>query len=593
MAASTLHKLRPLAALRPYVRPHAATAAYALTALLLAAVLMLSMPAAVGVVIDRGLLAESAASVDRHFIILFGLAVLAAIFGAVRYYLVTWLGERVVADLRNDVYRHVLTLSPRFFDTHRTGEVLSRLNTDTTLVQSMAGVNLSIALRSAMMMAGGLVMLAVTSPVLTAYIAGLIPAVLIPLFIYGRHVRRLSKRTQDRVADTGGIAGETISAIQTVQAYGLEAVHTQRFAQAIVHAFEAAAARIRARAYLTAGAIIIAFGAVVVVLWLGARDVVAGHMSPGELGQFLLYAVMVAGAVASLSEMWGEMQRAAGAMERVIGLLHATPDTQTPRVPAPPPPVRGAFALHGVTFAYPARSAVNALERFSLTVEPGETVALVGASGAGKSTVIQLLLRFYDPASGVITVDGADLRTLKPASFRQRMALVPQDTVLFAESVLANIRYGRPEATDADVYAAAQAAGAMAFIEALPDGFATALGERGTRLSGGQCQRIAIARAILRDPAILLLDEATSALDAPTEFAVRRALDALMLGRTTLIITHRLETVRRADRIVVMDAGRAVESGTHDSLMARGAVYAGLAATRFRHTERTVSLAAR
>ncbi|MBT6274414.1 MAG: ATP-binding cassette domain-containing protein, partial [Chromatiales bacterium] len=407
MQTTSLRRLRPLAALLPYIRPHLRTALFAAAALLFAAVFMLSMPAAVGVVIDRGMLAQSEASVDRYFVTLFTLAVLAGAFGAVRYYLVSWLGERVVADLRNDVYSHVLTLGPTFFEEHRSGEVLSRLNTDTTLVQSMAGINLSIALRSALMMLGALTMLAVTSPRLTGYIIVMVPAVLVPLLGYGRHVRRLSKATQDRVADTGGIAGETVGAIQTVQAFGLENMQAARFADAIANAFSTAVARIRARAYLTAGSIIILFGAVVAVLWLGARDVVAGQMSAGELGQFLLYAVMVAGSAASLSEMWGEVQRAAGAMERVMGLLDAQPQIESPKVPRPlPVPARGEIELRGVEFRYPARPDVAALENMHLHVSPGETVALVGESGAGKTTVMQLLLRFYDPTQGGVLLDG-------------------------------------------------------------------------------------------------------------------------------------------------------------------------------------------
>ena len=552
--------------------------ALALAVLLIAAAATLALPSAIGTVIDEGFLQSNAQSIDQHFATLFAIAAVLAIFSATRYYLVAWLGERVVADVRASVYAHVLSLSLPFFDERRTGEVLSRLTTDTTLVQSIAGINLSITLRSALTFVGALVMLGVTSPRLTGIIVVLIPLVLVPLMFYGRRVRKLSKATQDRVADTSAVAGESINAIETVQSYGLEAMQTERYSHAVDESFQAAIARIRARAMLMAGAILVLFGAVVFVLWVGARDVIEGVMTPGELGAFLLYALMVAGSAASLSEMWGEIQRAAGALERIVEILEAKPSVTIPVNPKPVPQiVTGTIELDNVHFAYPARASETTLSGLSLRVEPGEVLAIIGPSGAGKSTVLKLLMRFYDPQRGTIKLDGCPLDEMHPHQLRRIYAAVPQECVLFAESALENIRYGRPDANDDEVVAAAKAAGADEFIRNLTDGYKTQLGERGVRLSGGQRQRIAIARALLRDPPILLLDEATSALDAHNERLVRDALRTLMKGRTTIVVAHRLSTVQDADRIAVFDAGRVVELGNHEELMREGKLYAHLA----------------
>jgi ATP-binding cassette subfamily B protein len=480
------------------------------------------------------------------------------------------------------VYRHVVTLGPAFFEITRSGEVLSRLTTDTTLVQAIAGVNLSITLRSAVTLVGGLVMLAVTSAQLTAIMVLVIPLVLVPVLVFGRRVRRLTRETQDRIADASGIAGETLPAIHAVQAFTLEAYQARRFAGAVERAFDAAVRRIRARAWLTVLAILIVFGAVVFVLWLGAQAVVEGRMSPGALGQFLLYAVFVAGSAASLSEMWSEIQRAGGAIERIVELLDARPDIRARHPPqALPQPLRGELVFEQVGFAYPTRPGVAALADFSLRVQPGQSVALVGPSGAGKSTVFELALRFRDPDRGRVTLDGVDLRAADVAAVRGAIGLVPQDTVVFADSVLENIRLGRPAASDEEVMAAARGAGVDDFVRHLPEGYATFIGERGTRLSGGQRQRIAIARAMLKDAPVMLLDEATSSLDAESERLVQGALAELMRGRTTLVIAHRLATVLSAQRIVVMEAGRIVAVGTDAELRASCALYARLAALQF------------
>ncbi len=574
--------LTPLRELWPFMRPYTATAVLAGLALLFAAAASLSLPVGVRLVIDEGFSADSARAIDRYFLLLFGLAGGLAVFSALRFYWVSWLGERVVADIRNAVYRHVITLSPTFFEVTRTGEVLSRLTNDTTLVQSVAGVNLSITLRSLVTLAGGLVMLAFTSARLTGFILVLIPAVLVPLLVYGRRVRRLTRATQDRVADASGLAGETLNAIQTVQAFTLERQAAARFDEAVTTSFETAVRRIRARSMLTAMAIVIVFGAIVFVLWLGAQAVIAGTMTAGELGQFLLYSVLVAGSAASLSEMWGELQRAAGALERIVELLQARPDIEAPANPVRlPVTARSRVDFLGVSFNYPSRPGELALAAFSLSVEPGELVALVGPSGAGKSTVFQLLLRFYDPRTGRILLDGIDISAAAPEEVRARVGIVPQETVVFAATALENIRQGRPDASDEEVYAAARAAGVDGFVTALPDAYQTFLGERGTRLSGGQRQRIAIARALLKDPAVMLLDEATSALDAESERLVQRGLDDLMRNRTTLVIAHRLATVLKADRIVVLDRGRLVAEGTHQSLLTESPLYARLAALEF------------
>ena len=585
--------VRPLARLAPFLRPYMGTLWLALGALLVAAAATLALPVAVRHVIDegftRGMAEGSSERIDSYFLVLFVLAVVMGVFAAARSYLVSWLGERVVADVRKRVYSHVVGLDLTFFETMLSGEVLSRLTADATLVQSIAGVNLSITLRSAVTALGALVMLALTSPGLTGVIVLLIPLVLIPLFVFGRRVRSLSRQTQDRIADTSGIAGETLNAIHTVQALNLEPLQTERFARAVQRSLSAAAQRIRARSVLTASAVSVIFGSVVFVLWLGARAVIEGSMSPGELSQFLLYALMVAGASAALGEMWGEMQRAAGAVERLMELLAIEPAITVPERPKRLElPVQGALRFNDVRFEYPTRPGQPALDGFSLTVESGETVALVGPSGAGKTTVIQLLMRFYDVAHGTISLDGTNIATLAPDELRRVLASVPQETVIFAENALENIRYGRPEASAAEVMAAAQTAGAAEFIERLPQGYQTELGERGVRLSGGQRQRIAIARAALRDAPILLLDEATSSLDAESERLVQEGLEHLMQGRTTVVIAHRLATVQRADRIAVMDQGRIVEIGTPRELGDQGGLYSRLSALQFHPAKQTL-----
>ena len=574
--------LKPLRALLPFLSPYRGMLLFALVALLVAAAAMLALPIAFRYLIDEGLSSRSTETINRYFIAFMAAAAVYGVFAALRFYLVTWLGERVVADLRSAVYARVIRMDPSFFEITRVGEVLSRLTADTTLVQSIAGVNLSITLRSAISLLGSLVMLAVTSPKLTSMILVLMPVVLVPLIVLGRRVRSLSRTSQDRIADTSSIAEETLNAIQTVQAFTLERVNAQRFDLAVENSFGAAVRRTRTRSTLTAVATMLVFGAITFVLWMGAHAVVRGEMTGGQLGQFLMYAVYVAIAAASLSEMWGEVQRGAGAMERLVELQHAEPMIVAPANPVPlPVPGRGEIRFEQVTFHYPSRPESKALDAFDLHVRPGETLAFVGPSGAGKTTAFQLLLRFYDPATGRILIDGVDVTRADPQQLRSRIGLVPQDTVLFAATARENIRYGRPDASDAEVEAAAIAAAADPFLRRLPEGYDTFLGERGARLSGGQRQRIAIARAILRDPPILLLDEATSALDAESERLVQGALDHLMQGRTTIIIAHRLATVLEADRIVVMDHGRIVAQGTHGELVRSNELYARLAALQF------------
>ena len=575
-------ELRPLFVLWPYIARHRAMVGLALVALVASAAAMLTVPLAVRRMIDYGFSGRDGIFIDRYFAMLIVIGLVLAVASAGRMYAVNWLGERVVADLRAEVFRHLATLGPAFYEKTHSGEVMSRLTADTTQIKGAAGTALSQALRNLIMLAGALTLMFVTSPTLALLALAAIPAIVFPLLAYGRAVRRLSRAAQDRLADASAYAADNLGAARTMHAFGQEATVARRFAAAVERAFEAARARLLARAGLTAIAIFLVVASVVGILWFGSRLVIAGEITGGRLGQFVLYATFAAGAIAELSEVWGELAQAAGAAERLTELLAVRAEIRAPSAPKPlPVPSVGSVAFEAVHFAYPARPEVSALNGVTFSIAPGETVAIVGPSGAGKSTIFNLILRFYDPQAGAVAVDGLLVDQVDPLALRRRIALVPQEVALFDDTVAENIRYGRPDASDAEVERAAAAAQADGFIAALPDGYRTSLGERGVTLSGGQRQRIALARAILRDAPILLLDEATSSLDAESEMAVQKALARLTEGRTTLVIAHRLATVQRASRILVMDKGRIVEEGRHAELARRGGLYSRLAELQF------------
>jgi ATP-binding cassette subfamily B protein len=580
--AKSRPRLRPLLALTPYVMRYRGRAFLAFIALTVAAITTLVVPVAVRRVVDFGLSPEGIAMVNSYFSVMVAMVAVLAAASAARFYLVMTLGERVVADFRLDVLAHLVSLSPAFFDSARSGELVSRLAADTGQIKSAVGASISVALRNLMLFFGATTMMVITSPRLSGFVLLAIPMIVIPLVAFGRWVRRLTRATQDRLGAAAAYVGELLSSMRTVQAFTSERMAAARYGSEIEQAYDAARRSHQARSILTAVIIFIVFTSVVIILWVGSHDVLTGSMTPGRLGQFVLYAVFAAAGLGQLSEVWGDLSAASGAAERLFEILQVKPEIAAPAVPrALPQPARGDVAFDNVSFAYPTRPDVLAIDGVSLSVKAGEKVAIVGPSGAGKSTLFHLLLRFYDAKSGVISFDGVPIKTVDPKALRSRTALVPQDSVVFAASARENIRFGRPDASDAEVERAADLAHATEFIRRLPEGFEAQLGERGVKLSGGQRQRIAIARAILRDAPLLLLDEATSSLDAESETLVQTALEELMRHRTTLVIAHRLATVLSCDRILVMEHGRIVEHGTHASLVAANGLYARLARLQF------------
>jgi ATP-binding cassette, subfamily B, bacterial len=581
-AEAKRRSLRPLKTILPYIQRYPVMVALAGLAMVVSAIAMLIVPTAVRRMIDLGFGGRDGGFINQYFMMMILIGLVIAIASSSRFYLVNWLGERVVSDVRTDVFRHLSTLGPAFFEKNHSGEMMSRLTADTTLIKSASGSSISQAVRNAIMLVGALAMMFYTSQRLSLMVLGIIPLIVLPLMGYGKVVRRLSRNAQDELANASAYAAENLGAVRTMQAFGNEGHVVGRFSGAVERAFDAASVRLKARAGLTAVSFFLIVSSIVGVLWYGASMVVAGTMTGGVLSQFVLYAVFAGGALAELSEVWGEVSQAAGAAERLTELLAVVPEIQSPPNPvALPTPAKGEIVFDAVRFAYPSRPDTNALDGVSFKVAPGETVAIVGPSGAGKSTILNLILRFYDTSAGSVRLDGVAVGAADVAALRSRMALVPQEVALFADTVSENIRYGTPDASDAAVEAAAKKAQADIFIRALPNGYATALGERGVTLSGGQRQRIALARAILRDSPVLLLDEATSALDAENEVLVQKALDGVMQGRTTIVIAHRLATIQKADRILVLDKGRIVETGTHASLLRTGGLYSRLAELQF------------